>query len=136
MSPPATLLHALVQQAPDAIIYADCQGIIQIWNRAATDLFGHDAQEVLGQSLDMIIPENLRKAHWAGFHHAVSTGQAKYAGRVMTSRSCHKNGHPLYVDLSFSLIRDDSGAVQGVMATGRDVTLEYRQRQLSRKETG
>jgi PAS domain S-box-containing protein len=119
------LHEAIVQQAPDAIIFADRDGAIRVWNRAAESIFGYAAAEVLGQSLDIIIPERLRAAHWAGFDKALATGETKYAGRVLTTRSMHKDGRRLYVDLSFSLVKDDSGGFAGALAIARDTTERY-----------
>lgn len=56
----------LVEQAPDALIFADRDGVIRVWNRAAERTFGHRATEAIGQTLDIIIPESLREAHWRG----------------------------------------------------------------------
>lgn len=116
------LLRAMVEQASEALIYADRDGIIRLWNSGAQIIFGHTAAEALGQSLDIIIPERFRKAHWDGFNKALASGEAKYAGRVMTTRSVHKDGRKLYVEISFGLVRDASGAVVGSLAVGRDVT--------------
>jgi PAS domain S-box-containing protein len=57
------LYQAIVEQGPDAIIFADRDGSIQVWNRGAETVFGYAAAEVLGKSLDVIIPERLRHAH-------------------------------------------------------------------------
>ncbi|HWJ46717.1 MAG TPA: PAS domain S-box protein [Candidatus Udaeobacter sp.] len=119
------LHRAIVEQAPDAIIFADRDGSIRVWNRGAESIFGYAAAEVLGKSLDVIIPERLRHAHWEGFHRAISTGETKYGRRVLTTRSVHKNGSKLYVDLSFGLVRDGAGAVTGALAVGRDCTARY-----------
>ena len=119
------LFEAIVEQAPDAIIFADRGGAIRVWNRGAEAVFGYAAAEVLGKSLDVIIPERLRGAHWEGFRRAIDTGQTKYGNRVLTTRSVHKNGRKLYVDLSFGLLKDEAGAVIGAMAVGRDGTARY-----------
>ena len=120
-----TLFQAIVEQAPDAIIVAGRDGAIKVWNRGAETIFGYAAAEVLGKSLDVIIPERLRAAHWEGFHRAIDTGRTKHGNRVLTTRSIHKNGSKLYVDLSFGLLRDEAGAVTGAMAVGRDGTARY-----------
>jgi PAS domain S-box-containing protein len=120
-----TLYEAIVEQAPDAVIFADRQGAIRVWNAGAVTIFGYAAPEVLGESLDVIIPERLRKAHWQGFDRALESGTMKYAGRVLTTRSMHKDGSTLYVDLSFGLVRDAAGAVMGVLAIARDCTERY-----------
>jgi PAS domain S-box-containing protein len=80
---------------------------------------------VVGASLDVIIPEQLRNAHWQGFRRAIDSGETRYANRVLTTRSVHKNGHKLYVDLSFALMKDAHGAVTGALAIGRDCTARY-----------
>ncbi len=119
------LFQAIVEQAPDAIIFADREGAIRVWNRGAETVFGYAATEVLGGSLDVIIPERLRRAHWEGFRRAVDTGQTKYTGRVLTTRSVHKDGSKLYVDLSFGLIRNGAGTIAGALAVGRDCTARH-----------
>ena len=119
------LCQAIVEQAPEAIIFADRDGAIQLWNGGAETVFGHTAAEVLGHSLDVIIPERLQRAHWEGFHRAIDTGRVKYVNRVLTTRSMHKNGSKLYVDLSFALVRDEAGVVVGALAVGRDCTAHY-----------
>ena len=113
------VFKALIEQAPDALIFCDAAGVIRVWNAAAETLFGHPAAEALGASLDMIIPERLRDAHWAGFHRALGSGVPKYHGQVLTTRASHPSGERLYVDLSFALIRDSGGAIVGVLGAAR-----------------
>ncbi|MGP1679021.1 MAG: PAS domain-containing protein [Burkholderiales bacterium] len=119
------VFQAVVEQAPDAIIYADRAGAIRVWNRAAETVFGYVAAEVLGSSLDVIIPERLRRAHWEGFHRAIDSGQTKLGGRALVTRSVHKNGSKLYVELSFGLIRNGTGAIAGALALGRECTARH-----------
>lgn len=123
-----SLAEAIALQAPDAIIFADRDGAIRFWNRAAERIFGYTAAEAVGQNLDLIIPERLRRAHWDGFGKAIETGVTKYSGKAMTTRSMHKNGNRIYLDLSFGLVKDNAGAVIGATAIGRDCT----ERQIAR----
>jgi PAS domain S-box-containing protein len=118
------LFAALVEQAPDAMIYADRDGVIRVWNQRAETLFGHAAADAVGQNLDLIIPERLRAAHWQGFHAAVASGQTRHGGEALTTRSLHKRGDKLYVSMSFSLIKNAAGEVIGSLAVGRDVTAQ------------
>jgi len=120
-----SLFRAIVEQAPDAIIFADCGGAIRVWNGGAESLFGYSAAEVLGNSLDVIIPERLRRAHWEGFRRAIDTGQMKSGGRPLITRSVHKDGSKLYVELSFGLVKDGAGAVAGALAVGRNGSARY-----------
>ncbi|HEX4522267.1 MAG TPA: PAS domain S-box protein [Casimicrobiaceae bacterium] len=119
------LSQAIVDQAPDAIIFADRDGMIRLWNRGAERIFGYAAAEALGASLDLIIPERFRRAHWEGFRRAIDTGRTKYADRALTTRSAHRDGSKLYVDLSFGLVTDDGGMILGALAIGRDCTERY-----------
>jgi PAS domain S-box-containing protein len=112
----------LLEQAPDALIYADLTGTVRLWNASAERLFGFARSEVLGGSLDVIIPERFREAHWRGFERAIGAGSTQYAGRALTTRAIHKDGRALYVELTFSLPRDAGGKVIGVLAVARDGT--------------
>ena len=117
--------EALVEQLPASVIVADREGRITLWNRASEALFGFTATEAIGQSLDLIIPERLREAHWAGFDRSLASGTTKYAGQVMTTRATHKDGRRLYVEFSFGMITDDAGKVTAVVAVGRDGTERF-----------
>jgi len=50
------LYEEIVNESSDAVLFADRQGIIQLWNSAAASMFGFTAAEAVGQSLDLIIP--------------------------------------------------------------------------------
>ena len=119
------LFEAIVRQMPDAVIFSDRDGIIRAWNPGAELLFGFAASEALGGSLDMIIPERLRPAHWAGFRRAIAEARTQGGNQVRTTRSLHKDGRTLYVDLSFAVITDALGAATGALAVGRDGTARY-----------
>src|SRR5215510_12073143 len=100
---PFSLTLSIVEQTADAIIFADRQGVIRLWNRAAETIFGFSADEVIGQSLDLIIPERLRPAHWKAFHQALEAGRTRLGRQALVTRSVHKSGARLYVDLSFAI---------------------------------
>lgn len=119
------LYLALIEQAPDAVIFANSRGEIELWNSKAYALFGHAADEVVGQSLDIIIPEYLRDAHWKGFRHSIETGTTKYQGKTLVTKSMRKDGSKLYLNLSFSIIKNKTGEVQGALAFIQDITEEY-----------
>ena len=118
-APNMGLLQLIVEQGPDAVIFANHQGKIHIWNNAATELFGYLRNEALGQSLDIIIPDHLRNAHWDGFASAMASGHTKHGKSAFRTRAIHKNGGKLYVSLAFSIVKDRDGKVIGAMATAR-----------------
>ncbi len=115
------LAEDILDQAGDAVIFADRTGTIRRWNRAAQALFGFAAGEALGQSLDLIIPVYLRAAHWRGFGAAMKDGVLNLQGRPTLTRGQHKSGRKLYVEMTFALVMAD-GAAQGSVAVARDVT--------------
>jgi PAS domain S-box-containing protein len=130
---PTTLPQALIEQLADAVIFADRGGLIQLWNAGAQAVFGYSEDEALGQGLDMLIPERLRPGHWTGFDAAIETGQMKHGRESMTTRSMHKDGSDLYVDLSFALVKDASGDVLGAVAVARDITKRFQAERESRR---
>jgi len=118
----AGLLIAILEQSADAMIFADTAGIVQIWNRAAASLFGYSREEAVGASMDLIIPEKLRAAHWTGFQRAMETGMTRLKGRPTVTRATHSSGARLYVEMTFAVVRADDGAVFGAVAVARDAT--------------
>jgi len=118
----AELRSMLIQQAPDAVIFADLEGIIREWNPAATRIFGHSPAEAIGQNLDLIVPERFREAHWRGYERALAEGKTKYSGQALPTRSVRKDGSTIYVELTFSIIHNASGAVIGAVAHARDIS--------------
>jgi len=113
----------IIDQVADAVIYASPSGVITRWNRASAALFGFSAEDALGQSLDLIIPEHLRAAHWRGFEAALATGTMKLEGRPTLTRALHKSGRKIYVEMTFAIVKGEAdGEVLGSVAMARDVT--------------
>ena len=81
------LADLILNQVADAVICTDRSGTIIRWNRASTALFGYPAEEALGQSIDLIIPQHLRAAHWTGFEAAMTGGTLKLQGRPTLTRA-------------------------------------------------
>lgn len=76
--------QTLAREAPDAIIFADAEGLIRFWNRGAEQVFGFQESEAFDKSLDIVIPENLRKRHWDGYAETMRTGKTRYgSGAVL-----------------------------------------------------
>jgi len=119
------LLWQLLQDSPDAILIAERDGAIRFWNSGAERMFGHTATEALGQSLDLIIPENLRARHWQGYFRVMNTGQTKYLTEKLTSPGVRKDGSRLSLEFSMVLLRDDQGGIEGCATIMRDVTARW-----------
>jgi PAS domain S-box-containing protein len=124
MEEQSKLAERILDQAADAVVCSDRSGAIIRWNRASTALFGYSAEEALGQSVDLIIPEHLRAPHWSGFDAAMARGATKLEGRPTLTRALHKSGRRLYVEMSFAIVKgdDSESEVIGAVAVARDVT--------------
>jgi PAS domain S-box-containing protein len=123
METASKLAEQILDQFGDALICADHTGAIIRWNRACTALFGFSAEETIGQSLELIIPDHLRAAHWSGFDTAMTKGALKLQGRPTLTRALHKSGRRLYVEMTFAIVKGDAGSeVLCSVAMARDVT--------------
>jgi len=113
----------IIDQIADAVVVADRSGVIVRWNDASAALFGFPAEDALGQSLDLIIPEHLRASHWRGFESAMTKGAMKLQGRPTLTRALHKGGRKLYVEMTFAIVKGEAESeMLGSVAVARDVT--------------
>jgi PAS domain S-box-containing protein len=138
MNIPAGLAGALLHSASDAIIATDRDGRITFWNPGAERIFGFTAGEATGQSLDLIIPENLRARHWSGFRHTMATGTSRYGhGELLSVPGLTKEGARISVEFTIVLLCDVTQAVTGTVAVMRDVTKRFEEvRELKRRLAG
>jgi PAS domain S-box-containing protein len=124
----ATVAEALLSGRSDAIIAADRDGIIGLWNPGAERLFGYDPHEALGQSLNLIIPERLRERHWEGYRRVIRTGQSRYADSdVLAVPAIRKDGSTISVEFTITPLKDDTGRLIGMTAIMRDVTKRFQE---------
>lgn len=123
---PEWLEHQMVAGSPDAILYADRDGLIRYWNAGAERIFGFPAAEALGQSLDIIVPERLRARHWEGWDRVLETGVTRYGGGdTLSVPATRKDGSTLSVDFTIQMVRDEGGRILGFAAILRDVTARF-----------
>lgn len=121
--------ETLVQNISDAIVVSDANGIIKFWNSGAERIFGFSSAEAVGQSLDIIIPPNLRKRHWDGYSKTMETGKTKYgAGDLLSVPAIRKDGQRISTQFSILGLSDSSGSLTAVAAIMRDVTEDYEER--------
>jgi len=123
----------LVATSRDAIIFADKDGLIRLWNAGAEAMFGYRAAEMEGQSLDRIIPEALRARHNEGFRRVMATGESRYAADLLAVPGLRKDGARISLEFTVTLIKDDAGAVLGAAAIIRDVTSRWQRDQKLKK---
>lgn len=119
------LAPRIVTGSPDAILYADREGIIRLWNDGAERIFGWTAAEALGKSMDMIIPDRLRARHWDGWNRVMQTGVTRYSTETLAVPALRKDGAALSIEFTIQLLRDEAGAILGPVAIMRDVTARF-----------
>lgn len=126
---------AILSTAADAVVATDCGGVIRVWNPGAERIFGHRANEALGQSLDLIIPEGLRARHWTGFRRAMATGKSHYdEGDLLSVPGLHRDGRRISLEFTIVPLKDEQGQMQGIAAVMRDVTSRFEEiRSLKKK---
>jgi PAS domain S-box-containing protein len=128
------LFRQIVEEMPEAVIFADRQGMVRLWNRAAETMFGYSADEALGQSLDLIVPERFRVRHWEGYRHVMATGVTSYGQRLLAVPAMRKDGQRISIEFSIALLKDERGEVTGATAVIRDVTARWQaERELKRR---
>jgi PAS domain S-box-containing protein len=119
------LCRRIVENSPMAILYADREGKIRLWNSGAETVFGYTAQEALGQSLDLIVPERQRQRHWEGWEKVMASGVTKYGRDPLAVPAMRKDGSRISIEFNVVLVRTDSGELAGVAAMVQDVTIRW-----------
>lgn len=112
------LLAAIVESSEDAIISRTLDGTIQTWNAAAERLFGYPAADVVGRSIDLLIPAE-RMAEEREIVARLRTGERIAA---MDTVRLRRDGQPVPVSLTTSTIRDGAGNIVGASKIIRDVS--------------
>jgi PAS domain S-box-containing protein len=132
---PQDFAAALVAGIPDAIVFADADGTIEVWNRGAARIFGFTEAEAVGQSLDIIIPGGLRERHWTGYRETMRTGQTRYGeGQTLSVPAIRKDGTRISVEFTIVPFTDDAGRMTGIAAVMRDATKTFEELRALRKE--
>lgn len=123
------LCQQIVDHTQEAIIFADHEGIIRLWNAGAEAIFGYQAAEALGQSLDLIVPERLRDRHWEGYRRVMATGVTQYDRKLLAVPATRKDGARISLEFTVVLLREPTGSILGIAAVLRDVTARWRREQ-------
>jgi adenylate cyclase len=95
-------LDAILQSASDAVVSIDADGKVALWNARAAEMFGHTSEEMLGQTLDAIIPERFRGAHAEGLRRVGSGGDRHVIGRTVELWGLRKDQTEFPIELSLA----------------------------------
>jgi PAS domain S-box-containing protein len=130
---PHDLPLRILEGSPDAILIGDRAGTVRYWNPAAERVFGFRVTEVLGVSMNLIIPERLRARHWAGWEATMRTGLTRYGeGQLLAVPALHRDGRQISIEFSIQLVKNTDGQIEWVVAIIRDVTARYTREQALR----
>ncbi len=124
------LFSAVVESSNDSIIAVGLEGDVTAWNKAAERLFGHAAEEAVGQHIDLIVPPERRNEARDILDRV---GRGEHLEQFETLR-LHKSGREVNVSLSVSPIRSAAGWIVGASKIARDITeSKHTQRALDRE---
>ena len=122
---PRLSLDLVLDTALEAFIAIDSTGRVTYWNPAAERTFGYTHQEAIGRPVDeLIIPESHRAAHRAGVARLVAGQPGTLLGQRLHLPACHRDGHRLYIELTFAPVTTDDGLQ--FYAFAHDITEQHR----------
>jgi PAS domain S-box-containing protein len=111
------------ETASDAFVCTDGDSRVIYWNRAAERMFGWTAGEILGNSLDVIIPDRHRRAHHGGMSHVRMTGKSRLVGRMVEVPALRRDGSEFPIELSLGMWNSGDDALPtGFAAIIRDAS--------------
>ncbi|MBV9210441.1 MAG: PAS domain S-box protein, partial [Acidobacteria bacterium] len=115
---PASLLASIIETSEDAIISKDLRGVITSWNRAAENLYGYTAAEMVGKPVSLIIPPE-REGEMMDILERIKRGER--VNHFETVRLC-KDGRRVEVSLTISPVKSASGTIIGASKIARNIT--------------
>jgi PAS domain S-box-containing protein len=112
--------QGLLESAPDAIVVVDSDGVIRLVNRQTETLFGYERHEILGQPIEVLMPDKVRERHpgLRGAYYVDPQTRTMGAGLELTAR--RRDGSEFPVDIALSPLQTEEGVL--VSASVRDVT--------------
>ncbi len=113
----------IAETSTDAFVCSDADSRITLWNKAAETMFGWTAQEALGQTLDLIIPDRHRSGHHAGMARMREGAPTRLVGKTVEVPARNRAGHEIPIELSLGMwSARDVGAPEGFAAIIRDIS--------------
>ncbi|MGN7160498.1 sensor domain-containing phosphodiesterase [Sphingomonas sp. SAFR-052] len=113
-------LGGFANATPLAVITATSEGLITFWNKAAEDIFGHAAVDMVGRSLDAIVPERFRDEHNRGLRRIAAGGPVKLSGKTVEVVAIRSDGTEFPIEITISSWRGSTGIEFGAQI--QDIT--------------
>ncbi|MGY1680893.1 SpoIIE family protein phosphatase [Geodermatophilus sp. SYSU D01176] len=121
----AVTAPSLLTALPDTVVVADARGRITYVNPHVRVLLGYEPTAVLGQPLEVLMPERFRHGHGTDYSRFLATGRGELAGRTTQLPALHADGHEVTVDVTLAMVPPPEGAgpeQAGVVAVLRDAS--------------
>jgi len=128
------IYQQIIENSKDAIIFADRNGIVDLWNSGAEAIFGYKAEEIQGKNLDLIIPEKLRQRHWEGYQKVMKTGEIRYGKELLKVPAIRKDGRTISTEFTIMLVRNRQNEIIGTAAIIRNVTERWKKEKELKKK--
>jgi PAS domain S-box-containing protein len=127
------LFHGFLEAAPDAVVIIDGDGVIAQVNSQTEKLFGYHREELVGRSLEMLMPERYRGSHVAETRAYAADPRPRPMGRGLDLFGLRKDGHEFPIDVSISPLPPERGPL--VASIIRDMTSHRRLEEQLRQRT-
>jgi PAS domain S-box-containing protein len=133
---------ALLEALPDTVVVADHDGRIAYVSWAVTDLLGQLPEDLVGEPLQVLMPERLRQGHGTGFARHAATGRGKLVGVTTRLPALHAAGHEAAIHPTSSRLTDEGGDdgaqcdESGLLQVLRETAVEAVQAAVDRHLTG
>jgi PAS domain S-box-containing protein len=106
----STTALRIIASSPVAVVFADRDGVIRIWNKAASKLLGYAPEPAIGRRVDLFIPPpEYHELQWAGFNRAVTCGRTRNPGEGLRLPAMHRTGDRIEIEGSFGIVFGEDG---------------------------
>jgi PAS domain S-box-containing protein len=108
-APTERLFRTIVESSPSGVVVVDRQGTIVLVNRETERLFGYTRDELIGQSIELLVPRRFRQSHPGVRHEFLKDPQTRLMGAGRDLFGVHKSGLEIPVEIGLNPIETDEG---------------------------